>query len=329
MSELTVTKYIACKALKYRPFHSTCQICVFKLRSYCFFVKVQSILKQKYFWHLFPFLLTLRLTYLYNKIMNPFLIKIQKISTANTKPANNWHIIKIMTLTAIMLQPVAQYGFAGAPPSRNILLGKFEPRNDSNFVPIASEYCDKAEMYIQRETYDAYLRMRKDAEKEGIDLTIVSATRNYKSQSAIWNRKWNSLSGNDSTKVCSIMRYSSMPGTSRHHWGTDIDFISVEPEYWKNGEGLRIYNWLRENAPRYGFFQPYTDDPKRTGYDEERWHWSYAILSIPYLEEYIRTVSPVDISGFSGSQLVEPFKIIETYVSGITPYPWREIAPTF
>lgn len=213
------------------------------------------------------------------------------------------------------------------PVSKNVLLGRFNPSSDSSFVKIDAAHCDKPNMYLQREAYEAYLRMYDAARQEGIELTIISATRNYDSQRAIWNRKWSRLSGSDSAKVCSIMRYSSMPGTSRHHWGTDMDFISVEPDYWTKDEGLRIYHWLEKNARFYGFFQPYTADPSRTGYAEERWHWSYAILSIPYLEEYLRTVKPSDISGFEGAWLVTSLDIINTYVSGVTPYPMLILEP--
>jgi LAS superfamily LD-carboxypeptidase LdcB len=173
-------------------------------------------------------------------------------------------------------------------------------------------------MYCLRETFQAYLAMRDSALRDGITLTIVSATRNFDRQKQIWDRKWQNTPGNDSTKVRSIMRYSSMPGTSRHHWGTDLDFISVEPEDWTHGEGLRIYNWLCANAHKFGFFQPYTADPTRTGYAEERWHWSYAPLSKPYLEAYKQKITAEDITGFSGSYLVDSLNIIESHVFGIT-----------
>ena len=31
-----------------------------------------------------------------------------------------------------------------------------------------------------------------------------------------------------------------MPGTSRHHWGTDIDFNSVDPAYFKTATGIKV-----------------------------------------------------------------------------------------
>ncbi len=229
--------------------------------------------------------------------------------------------------------------------SKEILLGKFNPATDSNFVLIPEHMASNKSMYCHRETFQAYLAMRDSALRDGITLTIVSATRNFDRQKQIWDRKWQNtqcpkncppeLGGRaqraegvcntdslqlacDIYKIRSIMRYSSMPGTSRHHWGTDLDFISVEPEDWTHGEGLRIYNWLCLNAHKFGFFQPYTADPTRTGYAEERWHWSYAPLSKPYLEAYRQKITAEDITGFSGSYLVDSLGIIQSHIFGIS-----------
>lgn len=215
--------------------------------------------------------------------------------------------------------------------SKEVLLGKFNPAEDTNYVVIPDHMSTYKGLYCHREAFNAYLAMRDSALREGITLTIISATRTFDRQLQIWNRKWNSFKTQDTRheirdtrlltdieKVRSIMRYSSMPGTSRHHWGTDIDFISAETDYWTHGEGLRIYKWLCANAHKFGFFQPYTDDPTRTGYAEERWHWSYAPLSKPYLEAYRQKITAEDITGFSGSYLVDSLGIIQSHVFGIT-----------
>lgn len=212
--------------------------------------------------------------------------------------------------------------------SKEILLGKFTPESDSNFVIIPEHMTPHKAIYCHRVPFEAYLAMRDSALKEGITLTIVSATRNFDRQKQIWERKWNSQQSavssqqsNDTTqdiqKILSIMRYSSMPGTSRHHWGTELDFISTETDYWTHGEGLRIYNWLCENAPKFGFYQPYTADPSRTGYAEERWHWSYRPMSDQYLEAYRQIISTNDITGFSGSYLIDSLQIIQSHVFGV------------
>jgi LAS superfamily LD-carboxypeptidase LdcB len=48
------------------------------------------------------------------------------------------------------------------------------------------------------------------------------------------------------------------------------------------GAGARMYGWLKKNASRFGFCQPYKLAPEKRnsgrynlGYQEERWHWSY------------------------------------------------------
>ena len=212
----------------------------------------------------------------------------------------------------------SQFSILNSQFSKSLLLDKFNPATDSNFVLIPEHMASNKSMYCHRETFQAYLVMRDSALRDGITLTIVSATRNFDRQKQIWDRKWQNTQGNDSTKIRKIMRYSSMPGTSRHHWGTDLDFISVEPEDWTHGKGLRIYNWLCLNAHKFGFFQPYTADPARTGYAEERWHWSYAPLSKPYLEAYRQKITAEDITGFSGSYLVDSLGIIQSHVFGIS-----------
>ena len=114
------------------------------------------------------------------------------------------------------------------------------------------------------------------------------------------------------------MRYSSMPGTSRHHWGTELDVNSCKLAYWNSSEGKRTYQWLCNNAHKFGFYQPYTADAGRTGYAEEKWHWSYKSMSEKYFEAYIKTITAEDITGFRGSHLVDSLKVIQTYVQGVS-----------
>lgn len=71
-----------------------------------------------------------------------------------------------------------------------------------------------------------------------------------------------------------------MPTTSRHHWGTDTDINSVDPEYFDVEPGLSEYKWLRANAYKFGFCQPYNAKNIRPiGYNEEKWHWSFMPIS--------------------------------------------------
>ncbi len=97
---------------------------------------------------------------------------------------------------------------------------------------------------------------------------------------------WNKL--DDQEKSLEILKTSSAPGTSRHHWGTDIDLNSVNPEDWKKSPLTDVHKWLKTNAHKYGFYQAYTPRSERggKGYHEEKWHWSYRPIAQPLLREY-------------------------------------------
>ncbi|MEZ4799504.1 MAG: M15 family metallopeptidase [Flavobacteriales bacterium] len=205
--------------------------------------------------------------------------------------------------------------------TKEALLGKINPAKDSTFSKIPSAHTSKENIYLKTEALNAFIKMSAAAKKEGINLTIISATRTFDQQKAIWERKWKRAEyqgWTDEQKALDIMKFSSMPGTSRHHWGTDIDMNSLENKYFESGAGLKMYQWLCAHAAEYGFYQTYTSKEKgRTGYNEEKWHWSYVPISGPYLESYKKKISYNDINGFSGSSAAALVKAIDNYVLGI------------
>ncbi len=46
-----------------------------------------------------------------------------------------------------------------------------------------------------------------------------------------------------------------------------------------------IYKWLVKYAGKYGFGQPYTSG-RDSGYNEEKWHWSYLPLAKQFLQAW-------------------------------------------
>ncbi len=109
-----------------------------------------------------------------------------------------------------------------------------------------------------------------------------------------------------------------MPTSSRHHWGTDMDLNNLNNTYFEKGTGLKLYNWLLEHAKTYGFNQVYTSKINgRTGYNMEKWHWSYMPLSEKYLTFYNENISYKDITGFKGSEQAKTIDVIKNYVNGI------------
>lgn len=110
-----------------------------------------------------------------------------------------------------------------------------------------------------------------------------------------------------------------MPATSRHHWGTDIDLISLNNSYFDKGKGKKEYEWLKMNANNFGFYQVYTNKKNgRTGYNLEKWHWSYLPLANEYLDYFNKYVTYDDIDGFMGAEISKRVNIIERYVNGVS-----------
>lgn len=201
------------------------------------------------------------------------------------------------------------------------LTGRFDPAKHDDFALIKSQHTSKPNIYMRKQAYDAFTRMFDAAKKEGITLVIISATRNFDYQKGIWEKKWQRekyKGWKDVDKVKDILTYSSMPGTSRHHWGTDVDFNSVDPGYFASGDGKKLYDWLVKHAVEYGFSQTYTNkNAGRTGYEEEKWHWSYMPLAGPMLTAYNRTVKYEDLNGFHGCEQAAVLKVFDVYVNGI------------
>ena len=205
--------------------------------------------------------------------------------------------------------------------TKEYVLGKFDYTKDSSFVLIPAEATSKT-IYLRKEVWNGFNTMQIAATKDSVSFTIISGTRNFEHQKRIWNYKWNEKYKNipPEKRALKILEYSSMPSTSRHHWGTDIDLNNLNNDYFSEGKGLKEYNWLVENASKFGFYQPYTTKENgRTGYYEEKWHWSYLPLSSIYLNYYNQHITYKDITDFEGSAFAKEIDIIKNYVNGINP----------
>ena len=150
------------------------------------------------------------------------------------------------------------------------------------------------------EAYLKFKQMQNDAKKEGVEIKIVSGYRSYQKQKDIWNNKYNKNFENEIFGIKNINRiiqYSTLPGTSRHHWGTDIDIIDkrfvpkgdllIEKNYSENGIYSQLFSWMKKNSKKYGFYLVYDDSPKRKGFKFEPWHYSYKPLSVIFLRRFI------------------------------------------
>ena len=77
---------------------------------------------------------------------------------------------------------------------------------------------------LEKNTLIAFNKMYKAAKEDGIDIKIVSGFRDFERQMFIWNNKYKKYTTeyklSPTKAIEEIIRFSTIPGTSRHHWGT-------------------------------------------------------------------------------------------------------------
>jgi LAS superfamily LD-carboxypeptidase LdcB len=151
---------------------------------------------------------------------------------------------------------------------------------------------------------EAFRELTRRARQSGFDLRCASGYRSLDRQTAIWNGKFQGVRSVEDDQgvalernaysarewIHKILRFSALPGTSRHHWGTDCDVydaaavaddyklqLTVIESRVQFGE---LHRWLDEQIESdnsCGFFRPYAQD--RGGISVEPWHLSYAPLA--------------------------------------------------
>jgi LAS superfamily LD-carboxypeptidase LdcB len=156
---------------------------------------------------------------------------------------------------------------------------------------------------IHADVAEPFLGLQQEAARAGFDLQILSGFRDFAKQLSIWNRKATGelpvldsgarpleiVNLGDRELVFAILRWSALPGASRHHWGTDLDVFdgAAKPEGYEielipaevspGGIFGPLHDWLDRrvaNGEAFGFFRPYDRD--RGGVAPERWHLSFA-----------------------------------------------------
>jgi len=185
--------------------------------------------------------------------------------------------------------------------SKELLFGKTE----SHLAPLSGTH-----LRLHKEVIKPFTHLQKKAKTAGFQLEIASGFRSFESQLNIWNKKaagtrplldangkplkFESLSPKEI--MFSILRWSALPGTSRHHWGTDFDVYDagsipagyqlqlVPSEVEAGGMFSKLHDWLDKEMGAFGFFRPFSKD--RGGVSPERWHLSYAPLSTKFLNAF-------------------------------------------
>ncbi len=182
---------------------------------------------------------------------------------------------------------------------------------------------------LRKEVSDAFTELSRKALESDIHLQIVSSYRGFDHQNRIWERKYQRYTNmglGPKDIINKIIEYSTIPGTSRHHWGTDLDIIDgnvTQPEnvlnprhYEGSGCFSKFKLWMDANANDFGFFLTYTNNKQRKGFKYEPWHFSYKPLSQKYLEQYQRLDLKAILAseGLMGSEHFTK-SFVETYIN--------------
>ena len=173
-------------------------------------------------------------------------------------------------------------------------------------------------LWLHRHARPDWQALQRIARVAGFDLVAVSAHRSFDRQLCIWNEKACGQrpvldaagSTLDTTRMTpdeclfAILRWSALPGASRHHWGTDIDVVDraaipdeyaiqlTDSEVYGAGPFAAMHDWLDtliEHGNSYGFYRPYNKSPAASagegglntshtevpGVAAERWHLSH------------------------------------------------------
>lgn len=162
---------------------------------------------------------------------------------------------------------------------------------------------------VQPALAESLQAMAEAASAAGFELAIASGYRDFERQKHIFNAKAQGVrpvldgegrvvdvtSLSDDALLHAILRWSALPGMSRHHWGTDVDVYDRHicvGDYQLQltldecaGPMAEFHRWLDKYlAAQSDFIRPYAQD--LGGVAPEPWHLSYAPLSAAYAQAY-------------------------------------------
>ena len=181
---------------------------------------------------------------------------------------------------------------------------------DTHLIRLGEDQADTKNQFIHKQVLQPLIDLQVAGREAGFDIKICSAFRSFERQLFIWNGKASGMRPvmdpfgkainiqelSSWQKIQAILRWSALPGASRHHWGTDFDIFDANamPENYQiqltpeevQGDGLfaPMHDWLDDylKSEKTNFYRPYTFD--KGGIAPERWHLSYRPLADQYAQ---------------------------------------------
>lgn len=156
--------------------------------------------------------------------------------------------------------------------TEKILVNKYNYVTE-DYIPeklqiVSSKYSSKTVKLVSY-AKEAFEELAAAAENENYTINAMSSYRDYAYQNTLYNN-YAKKDGYDNADT-----YSARPGYSEHQTGLAVD-IDNKKEYFTNFEKTKEYEWMQNNAYKYGFILRFPKDKVlETGYEYESWHYRY------------------------------------------------------
>lgn len=156
--------------------------------------------------------------------------------------------------------------------TNTILVNKYNYLTE-DYVPENLQTVDKkySSKTLQLVDYakEAFEELSEAAAKENYTVLAMSSYRSYQYQYNLYNR-YVSTDGVEAADT-----YSARPGYSEHQTGLAVDVYNGKEDF-TNFEKTKEYNWMQDNAYKFGFILRFPKDKVlETGYQYESWHYRY------------------------------------------------------
>lgn len=139
----------------------------------------------------------------------------------------------------------------------------------ANLTQLGTNYSYRNDSYLATEAYDSYTQMIDDGRSLGYKLIDTSNFRTYNLQADLFNQ---SVKNNG---MAYALKSSAKPGHSEHETGLASDIVKQGVSMYNFGSTAE-FNWLKDNAYKYGFILRYPKGKvNETGYKYEPWHFRY------------------------------------------------------
>ena len=178
-------------------------------------------------------------------------------------------------------------------PDNILVLVNKNNQLQSSYIPsdlesISLRFANK-DKRLKKEAKEAFEKLSSEASALGYRIVAVSAYRDYSYQNELFNY-YVEEKGLEYALNC-----SAKPGHSEHQTGLAVDVEGENKDY-DNFEDTKEFNWMKDNAHRFGFILRYPKGKEDiTGFKYEPWHYRYVGVEIATeiynknitLEEYL------------------------------------------